>query len=269
MGFKLFFLEMSAPWILLAACFFGAGTARATRSSKKVADEESARNWKIVALCIYFSLGIFAGLLSLIVPGPGKFLDPSNAWLFLAGTAFFFVAFRFRKAVLLPSAVIASGFFIVMLLFIQSITAFTGETEIAKVNVLSVAGSRMELDLTPSNASQPELLSMEGEYFAPVVRVVIFSDFLVFFGAKTWYRFVGMSSYAAGATGIAVQKDIVAFPHPNGISEALYGFFERNESIIPCIKTVQTDVIQKRAKGFASYSIRVENDGGVEVVETG
>ena len=169
---------------------------------------------------------------------------------------------------MLPSIALGSGLIIMILLFIQSIVAFTGETEISKVTVLESRSSHMKLDLAPSGNAQRTILAMQGEYFAPVVRVIIFDDVLVFFGAKTWYRFAGMSSYAkTEGSEIALQKDIVAFPHPAGIPESLYAFFEKNESLIPGIKTAQTDIIQKRAKELASYSIRVQNDGGVEVIE--
>jgi hypothetical protein len=218
-------------------------------------------------LCIYFSLGVFAALLALIVPGPSKFVSLPNLWLFLGGTALFFFVFRFKKAIMVPVIVLSASSLVLLLLFIQSVTAFTGETEIARIKVLSARDSSMTLDLEPMNKSKQMVLTMEGEIFAPVVRVIIFDDFFVFLGAKTWYRFVGMSSYAKGTNGIAVQKDIVAFPYPNGISEALYGFFEQHESSIPFVKTVQTEVIQKQAKDLSAYSIRVQNDGGVEVQE--
>jgi hypothetical protein len=268
MGFSSFFLQSPVPWIVLAAFFFGAGIHRITKSVKKTNDPEKARNNKLVFACICFSFGIVAGLLSIIIPGPAKFLALDNLWIFLVCTIVVFFVFRFKKAVMIPVFLLFAGFVVSILLFIQSITAFTGETEIAKINVLSVKDSKMKLDLTQANNPVPVLLEMEGAYFAPVVRIVVFDDLLVFFGAKTWYRFVGMSSYAQSVENtIAVQKDIVAFPHPNGISEALFAFYENNETIIPGIKTVQTDVIQKRVKEFASYSIRVQNDGGVEVIE--
>ncbi len=268
MGFEVFFTQSPVPMIVLAALFAGAGLHRATKSVKKAQDPEKAQNRKLVFACVYFSLCMACGLLAIVLPGPARFASLLHLWVFLAGTAVFFLVFRFKKALMVPVLVLSIGFIGSMLLFIQSITAFTGETEIAKVNVLSVKDSKMKLDLVQNARPMPVVLDMEGEYFAPVVRVIVFDDLLVFFGAKTWYRFVGMSSYAREpGNEIAVQKDIVAFPHPNGISEALYAFFETNETIIPFIKTVQTDVIQKKARELSSYSIRVQNDGGVEVIE--
>jgi hypothetical protein len=130
----------------------------------------------------------------------------------------------------------------------------------------------MRLELAPRGAL-PVLLTMDGVYFAPIVKVVIFDDVLVFLGAKTWYRFEGMNSFDEGFTQV---KTAYRFPRPFGVSERLWAFFEMNERRVPGVKTVQVGMDAKRPaaprlddvqpKEFATYSIRVQNDGGVEII---
>ena len=51
-----------------------------------------------------------------------------------------------------------------------------------------------------------------------------------------------------------------------GISESLWKWFELNETRIPGLKTAQVEFTGKRAREFVTYGVRVQNDGGVEVV---
>jgi len=268
MDFSFILTQTPVLWIIVSALFSGAALNRVTRRIKRNTDAEKAKNTKRVLVCIWLSCSILFGLLALIVPGPKKILDLRLLSLFIGCTLFFFLFFRFKKAFMLPSVFLISAFIVVTLLFLQAVTAFTGETKIAQIDVLSIRNEKMTLDLTLSGNPQSQIIEMEGNYFAPNVHVIIFNDLLVFFGAKTWYRFVGLSSYdlAKGQT-IAVQKNIVEFPFANGISKAIFEFVENNEKYIPIIKTAQTEVIQKKASELKSYSIQIENDGGVEVAE--
>jgi hypothetical protein len=120
----------------------------------------------------------------------------------------------------------------------------------------------MRLELAPQGGT-PVLLTMDGAYFAPIVKVVIFDDLLVFLGAKTWYRFEGMSSFDEK---LRQGNSDYRFPRSPGITETLWAFFEKNETKIPGVKTAQIEMVMKRAKEFATYGVRVQNDGGVEIV---
>ena len=60
--------------------------------------------------------------------------------------------------------------------------------------MISVEKDTMKLELVPRGGGAV-MIDMEGQYFAPIVKVVIFDDFFVFLGAKTWYRFEGMTSF--------------------------------------------------------------------------
>jgi len=126
-----------------------------------------------------------------------------------------------------------------------------------------VDSDSMRLELVP-RGNAPVLLTMKGSYFSPIVKVVIFSDLLVFLGARTWYRFEGMTSFDQN---LRQQDTDFRFARPAGISERLWKLFEENETRIPGVKTAQIELIVKKAKEFATYGIMVQNDGGVEVVQ--
>ncbi len=263
------FMTSPFPWVFLAAVAAGAALSAATRSTRRAPHPESAHTRKWVFFCLSLSLVIILGLCALLVPGQRKILDIRLAWLFAAVMAVSFLAFRFRKALGIPVLLLSLAAIIACGLFLQSVRAFTGETEIAKVRVILADGSRMKLELLP-RSGETQVLDMEGQYFAPVVKVVIFDDFWVFLGAKTWYRFLGMTSFRAERDG---DKTVFRqgntdryFPRPEGIPEKVYRLFEEYERHIPGVKSVQVSVDMKRAREPGAYSIRVQNDGGVEIL---
>ena len=121
----------------------------------------------------------------------------------------------------------------------------------------------MRLELVPGE-SEPVLLTMKGNYFSPIVKVVIFSDLLVFLGARTWYRFEGMTSFDEN---LRQQDTDFRFPRPAASRNGSGSCSRRYESRIPGVKTAQIELIVKKAKEFATYGIMVQNDGGVEIVQ--
>ncbi|MBN1698473.1 MAG: hypothetical protein JW881_13240 [Spirochaetales bacterium] len=266
MGAENPFLATPVLWLVASGFFLGAAFSRLTISIKNRKNPEAALNRKWVMICIYLSIAIIMGLCAILVPGPQKIKNLNLLILYVGTTIVFFFAFRFKRAFGIPFFLLFMISCIVILLFIQSITAFTGEVEIARIHVLAVNTDIMKMEVIP-NGHDPVFLEMEGSSFAPVVKVIIFDDLLVFLGAKTWYRFIGMSSYRKVKSGeIAVQAGIHEFDRPDGISERLYSLFEAYEEVVPGLKSVQTDVIQKKAKESGLYSVRVQNDGGVEVI---
>ncbi len=261
------------PWTILAGFFVGAALNRATRRTRAGRDPSRARARKWTLFCIYLSIGILLALAAVFTADSGGAPDQRLLVIGGAAAAVFFVALRFRKAVGIPVLVLLAVAGVTVSLFLRSITAFTGETEIAAVRVLSSNRDSMRLELIPK-AEQPVLLTMEGEYFAPIVKVVIFDDLLVFLGAKTWYRFEGMTSFKlvkeGDGYGFRQGSTDFYFPTPTGISETVWSFFEKHETRIPGVKTVQVEMDLKRAdsqaREFATYGIVVRNNGGVEIV---
>lgn len=263
--FTIPFATSPLPWVIIAGLFAGAAASRLTMRWKNKPHPERARTRKWVWVCMYLSVAVALLLLALFVPGPSKILDIR---LLYAGGAAFVAAFavmRFKKAAGIPVVVLAIASVALLGLFLQSVRAFTGETEIAVVRVIGLEPDRMKLELQPAGGA-PVLLNMEGEFFAPIVKTVVFDDLYVFLGVKSWYRFVGLTSFAEKSGTYRQGNTDYYFPQPSGISEGLWRFYERNETIIPGVKTTQVDIDLKRAREFRTYGIRIQNDGGVEIV---
>jgi hypothetical protein len=267
MNFKALFVTTPVVWIILVSFFAAAALSRITRSVKKAENPEAAVNRKWVIVCIYLSFMTASAICALFVPGPQKILDIRYLYLGIISFVLFFLAWRFKKSFGIPFMSCFFLLFIMTFLFIQALIAFTGETEIAEVMVLSTRDDTMKLELR-RNQAQNELVEMKGSYFAPVVKVVIFDDLLVFFGAKTWYRFEGIVSFKKEqGNPLLVQQEVHLFKRPPGISELLYSIVEYNDGRIPGIKTPQIEIVQKRAQELELYKVFVQNDGGVQVID--
>jgi hypothetical protein len=268
------------PWVFAASVFLGAAASRATRRTANRPDPHRAWTRKWVLFCVWLSLALLAAVGAVLVPGSERLLtrgadgalrlvQPLLPWVALAGFLVTLFATRFRKSLGIPVVAIVLVAVIALGLFFQSVRAFTGETEIASVKALAVTDGRMRLEVLPQG-QLPQLVELEGDQFAPVVKVVIFEDVWVFLGARTWYRFVGLVSFTT-KNGLPVQSATAwTVPRPVGISETLWSWFQANEERVPGVKTVQTEIVLKKvrseARSLGSWSIRVENDGGVEVV---
>jgi len=250
------------PFIIVAGILVGAAASTLSRRTRHRRDPDRARTRKWVAACVLFSVAVVCGLLAVFIPGPQKIMDVRVAWVAGVAAVVAFSALRFRKSLGIPVLVLLLASAGLLGLFLRSIRAFTGETEIATVRVIGVSGSSMRLEVAPQGGT-PVLLTMDGVYFAPIVKVVIFDDVLVFLGAKTWYRFEGMSSFD---DKLRQGSSDYRFPRPPGLTETVWAFFERNETRIPGVKTAQIEMVMKRAREFATFGVNIQNDGGVEIV---
>jgi hypothetical protein len=256
------FLSSPVLWVALAGLLLGAAAASATARTRNRPRPERARTRKWVLACLLLSTAVVAGLLAVFVPGPRLIMEARLAWLAAAAALVSFCALRFTKTLGITVSVLLLAVVIVFGLFLRGITAFTGETEVAAVRVVSVDDGSMRLSITP-RGQEPALITMKGSYFAPIVKVVIFDDLFVFMGARTWYRFEGLTSFNQD---LRQQDTDYRFARAAGISETLWRLFEANEGRIPGVKTVQIEMTLKKARELTSYGIRVQNDGGVEVV---
>jgi hypothetical protein len=273
------------PWLAVSALFLGAALARASRRARPryLGEEVSrARASKWLFFSLFLSLAVVAGLGAVFVPGPTDLLRPRFLYFFAGCTVLSFLAFRFRKSAGTVTLLLLLGLILMASLFVRSLTAFTGETEIGRVRVLSAGDSRMNLELVPARG-EPVILEMAGNYFAPVVKVVIFDDLYVFLGARTWYRFEGLTSYARQKTesgqSFRQQDTDYYFPEAKGLPQSLWELFEHYEKRIPGVRSVQVEMDLKKvrqtpsslrpgkARDLATYSLRLQNDGGLQIVE--
>ncbi|HEY9592858.1 MAG TPA: hypothetical protein VHE79_00175 [Spirochaetia bacterium] len=256
------FLASPVIWVALTGVFLGAALSRATTRTRNRRRPERARTVKWVLVCAWLSIAIVLGMLAIFVPGPERILNPRLAWVLGIATVVSFGAARFKRSLGIPVVVLLVAVVVIGGAFLQSIHAFTGETEIARVRVIDANPSEMRLEVVP-RGTMPVLLTMKGTYFAPIVKVVIFDDLLVFLGAKTWYRFEGLTSFDQN---LRQQNTDYRLPLPVGITETVWSFFERNETKVPGVKTAQIEMTLKRAQAFESFRIMVQNDGGVQIV---
>jgi hypothetical protein len=261
-------------WALFSALFLGAALNRASRPAAyphwRAADPEKARTAKWTFFSLYLSLALVAALGALLVPGSAWIRNPVLLYFFFGATAFFFLAFRFKKSAGSVAVLLLVALAVTLLLFFRSLTAFTGETEIGRVRVLAARGERMTVELL-AGRREPVIASLEGAYFAPVVKVVIFDDAFVFLGAKSWYRFEALTSFARvttnGTTTFRQQSEVVVLEEPLGISESLWELFERYDNRIPGVRTAQVEMDLKKARELTTYSLRIQNDGGLQILE--
>ncbi len=271
-------------WFFFASLFLGAGVSKITKPVKEKEEKikkEKEKNRKWIFICIYFSAVILLLLAGLFIPGLEKTIENiSTLFIFsIVLVVYFFLAFRFKKAIGLSSLFILIALIFFVLLFLQAVIAFTGETEIAQVTIHYAKESAMTLELVREGAP-PVIIDMDGEYFAPIVEIIIFDDFLVFFGYKTWYRFLGITSfsYEKDDNGLRTyrQEDTdYYFKNPDGISDWLYVFIQENHDFIPGIRTVQVELDLFKVfnetgvepEKYRTYSIRIQNDGGIQIID--
>ncbi|UCF97080.1 MAG: hypothetical protein JSV89_18185 [Spirochaetaceae bacterium] len=274
MGSSIPVLQSPHLWLVIAGLFCGAALNRALRPAAyprwRASDAERAKTTKWTFFTLYLCLAVVAALGAVFAPGPEKILDLGLLYLFLGSTVLFFLVFHFKKTFGLVAVILAIALAGTLLAFLQSLNAFTGETEIGQVRALEVQDNRMKLEILPDKG-ESVITWLEGTYFAPVVKVVIFDDYLVFLGTKTWYRFEGISSFEVERTEsgakIRQQDSDYYFSEPSGITAKLWELYERYDSRIPGVRTVQIEMDLKRARELSVYSLRVQNDGGLQIIE--
>jgi hypothetical protein len=258
-------------WAFIASVFFGAALARLTAFPSKRRNASRARTTKWVLFCVYLSLAVAAVVAGVFLSDLVGQADRQLVYFALIVTGLGFAGLRFKKAAGVPIFVLGTAVVILAVSFLQAWAAFTGETEIARVTVLSTNGGSQHLELEPADDSPPVILTLQGDYFAPIVETVIFDDWYVFLGRRSLYRFVGISGFVReqDETGYRFRQtgDDHYFPEPSGITGSLYRWFEVNEHRIPGVKSVQVEVDLKRARTLHQYSIRVQRDGGVHIVD--
>ncbi len=264
------FLSSPYTWLLLAGILTGAALNKLLRGVKKTGDPVRAGERKRAFVLLFLVLSFIALVCAVIVPGVDKTAaNPLGLLVFYLAVSFIvFLVLRFKRLFGVPFAVLFVLLIAAVLLFLQAIVAFTGETEIARVKVDAIQNNIIKYELTPA-VGEPEVVVTEGVNFAPQVELVIFDDFFVFLGAKTWYRFQAMLSYNPAASS---STQVTFNRHPlkrsQGLSEDIFAFVMQNRDMIPGIKTIQGQITYPlRVRVGGAYVITVQNDGGVEIRE--
>lgn len=258
-------------WAFAAALAAGASLARLTTLPSRRTNPSRARTVKWVLFCLYLSVAVAAVVAGVFLSDLAQRLDRALVYFALIVAGLAFLGLRFKKAAGIPMFVLLTAVVVLAVSFLQAWAAFTGETEIAQVTVLSASGGSLYLELEQPDGRPPTIVTLEGQYFAPIVETVIFEDWYVFLGRRSLYRFIGLSGFVRenDETGYRFRQTMgdYYFPEPSGITGSLYRWFEANEQRIPGVKSVQVEVDLKRARTLHEYSIRVQSDGGVQIVD--
>lgn len=266
MGFDLIY-QSPFFWFTFISFFFSIALNTIFKKRKKHQDSEKFNNKKKIQILLYFTLALVFFICAVLVCSAEKIKDEKLLYFLIFLTTIFFLGIRFKKAFGIPFLTVGIALIISLMLFIQSLIAFTGETEIVKIQVLSIEDESMNL-LLDFPKGEDKRIGLKGDMFAVNIKVVILDDFLVFMGAKTLYRFTGISSYQEDKkTEIDRQMEIYPFEKPKGIPEFIYRFFVENESWLPGIKSVQAVTVKKKAEIFQGYSVRVQYDSAAEIVK--
>ena len=250
-------LSVSTLGLLLISA---AGLFFMARTCKKLLRE---RSWKAVRVPLLTGAALLVLTLTLtLASGRGSLLTGSFYLFFCLITFGLFLLWQFLRkiagSILLLTAI---GLVLAVVLFIRSLAAFTGDTRIATVTVLSVGTNGISLQLEkagPSGPEVPTLLRLKGERFGPIVYQAIFSDTAVFLGTKTRYAWLGMTAF----DGTLRQSDLHLFP--DSLKRmSVFSAMERREVRLPFIRSVQLSMDSKIAVAGSVYDIRVKNNGGI------
>lgn len=188
------------------------------------------------------------------------------SWTFLAGCLLFsFFVQIFKRSLGTIAGLSLAALIVMVILFIRSLTAFTGRTLIARIQADTANGEMMSLLVEPQPGSIPGIerpftLSLPGERFGLIVYQIIFDDTAVFLGAKTRYAWLGITSFGTNFT----QKAVRLFPATSSRKE-LFESLEKRELSLPFVRSVQADIATKLAIAGKKYSVWIENDGGVTI----
>ena len=257
---------------MLAGVLVGAAVSRATARLGLSRDDllfPRARSRKWSAVAAFAALGLVAGLLAVFLPGPQAILHVRWLYLFGSVVVLAFLGFRFKRSAGVLMAVVVVALAVAIVGLISSVRALTGERELATVRALSVE-EEMVLEVQLPERS-PEVFRIAGTHFAPVVKVVIFDDVLVVLGARSWFRFEGVRGFTTRAADGSFAPQQVGDMHPveasGGVAQWLWELAERNEWFWG-IKSAQIEVDLKRARALQTYRLLLQNDGGLQIVDS-
>jgi len=205
-----------------------------------------------------------ATLVTNFIQGSSSMLFSTFSIYFIIGALIVSILMQvFKKTIGSLVTFLVLGIIIMAVLFLRSLTAFTGSTKIAIIRVLDQKAGTMTLQIEPVNNTSvkyPSIIKLKGERFGVIVYNIIFSDLAVFFGAKTRYAWLGMTASTMGfkQTDLQLFKDFLN-------RKIIFEQIERNELRLPFIKSAQASVTYKIAITGKTYYVFIENDDGVSI----
>ncbi len=140
--------------------------------------------------------------------------------------------------------------------FLWTLHAFTGKTPILDVKVKKTADdqSTISLETYDKKRNVKKTYIVEGTKWGISANVVLFSNWIVFWGGKTFYRLHSV-------VGVAENRLDKNYIHGN--SQLLWDEFEKSEGTIPGVRAVYEDLLLKRPIDGREYTIYIDNDGAL------
>ncbi|OIQ00428.1 hypothetical protein AUK40_00165 [Candidatus Wirthbacteria bacterium CG2_30_54_11] len=136
--------------------------------------------------------------------------------------------------------------------------AFTGKTAILQVRVRSIENTteqqRISLIVTDLRTKDEAIYYVNGDKWGVSANVVLFEDWVVFLGGKTYYRLNSI----VGATDTTLDRRVI-----DTASEPLWQELEQNEEHFPGIRAVYENIILKEPSVGSEYTIFVDHDGSL------
>lgn len=253
-------------WILLTGILCGLMLYKLKKIFFNGKNQVVNKKKKIINFIIILDLLIFFIILAILFVELNKLFQLHNLIIFIIIVIISFLSFEFKKTIGILSTTLIILLIILFILFLQSIFIFFERTEIAKIKILSFDNNIMKIELNEPQTKTNYIFEMEGEYFAPIVKLIIFNDLLVFFGSKTAYKLIGFTSFVLSNNSLPIQKTLYKIERPNGLPEYIYKFVENNEKFIPGIKSAQIDISLKKVFSKENYRIFINNKGGIEII---
>ncbi|HNT29424.1 MAG TPA: hypothetical protein PKL83_00550 [bacterium] len=199
-------------------------------------------------------------LFALLTGGSGTLL--SHWHLLVLGCLIAFLFFRFRWwAVGAVGLLLLLSFFLAGLLF-WTLHVFTGKTAVLEVKVRSeetrgrdeAQYTRISLIVKDLEKGTENIYYVNGDKWGISANVVLFDDWVVFLGGKTYYRLNAI----VGATDTTLDMHAI-----DEFSQPLWEELETNETSLPGVRAIYEDIVLKSPVVGREYVIYIDNDGAL------
>lgn len=202
----------------------------------------------------YYYVAAALFVLSMFLAGK----DMLKSWYLVAfGLAIGLVWNNSHGLVLGATGLLAVLCVVLFTLFLWTWHAFTGKTPILEVmvkNVKEEQGQIIYLQVKDIKKKTEKIFSVRGDKWGISANVVLFENWVIFLGGKTFYRL----NHVVGMGEERIDKQAL-----DEGSQKLWQEFEKSEAKLPGVRAVYEDMCLKQPMEGRLYTIYVENDGAL------
>ncbi len=176
-------------WTLFASGFLGASLSRMTMPTRDSINPARARGVKWALVCVYLSVMVSFGMVAVFIPGPHKILDIRLLFYFLAAACIFFLAFRFKRFVGIPVALVLLVAFFLFYTFLHYWNCPSEDGIIGEFRPIRKEPS--ELELVVYYEGVPSFLTVSGASVKAAIISLSIADYYLLGAEEQLYRFYG------------------------------------------------------------------------------